>query len=101
MPFDGKIELFTETNPVADVLRRARALIDTPEKWCQGQCELGEAKCALGAILGADPNYAAAALALNRVVAPNIPAWNDAPERTHADVMAAFDRAITLAESEG
>lgn len=26
--------------------------------------------------------------------------WNDAPERTHAEVMAAFDRAILLAEKE-
>ena len=26
--------------------------------------------------------------------------WNDAPERTHADVMAAFERAIVLAEAD-
>jgi hypothetical protein len=26
--------------------------------------------------------------------------WNDAPERTQADVLAAFDRAIELAEQE-
>lgn len=25
--------------------------------------------------------------------------WNDAPERTHAEVLAAFDRAIELAEA--
>lgn len=41
---------------VADTLRAARALIDTPEKWGQG--------------------------------------WF----RTHADILAAFDRAIALAE---
>ena len=29
-----------------------------------------------------------------------IPSWNDAPERTHAEVLDAFDRAIALAESE-
>lgn len=26
------------------------------------------------------------------------PNWNNAPERTHAEVMQAFDRAISLAE---
>jgi hypothetical protein len=25
----------------------------------------------------------------------SIPGWNDAPERTHAEVLAAFDRAIS------
>jgi hypothetical protein len=27
----------------------------------------------------------------------NVPAWNDAPSRTHAEVLAAFDRAIEAA----
>ena len=29
-----------------------------------------------------------------------VPSWNDAPERTHTEVMEAFDRAIELAEAE-
>lgn len=28
---------------------------------------------------------------------PKLPDWNDAPERTHAEVLAAFDKAIAAA----
>jgi hypothetical protein len=30
----------------------------------------------------------------------NLIAWNDAPERTHNEVLAALDKAIALAEQE-
>jgi hypothetical protein len=40
-------------------------------------------------------DFAEAGLALRAAVG-DIVAWNDAPERTHGEVLAAFDRAIEL-----
>lgn len=92
-----------------DDLIVAKALIDTPEKWCKG-IHAGQ-NCAMWALAEAAPmaNYrwieAAEAL---RKAAPRRPhgdygcpvvAFNDAPTTTHADVMALFDRAIAAAEA--
>lgn len=90
----------------ADVLRAAKALIDMEEKWIKGIMRDGDARCAVGAILLAAPTmggYVATAkmFALAAGAEPGrIAFWNDAPERTHAEVMAAFDRAIQLAEKQ-
>jgi hypothetical protein len=109
MPFDGKIELFTKTNPVADVLRRAKALIDSPEKWGKGRglCnpkDLGmDALCALTAVstvTNGRGHWRAAVDALERSAGKAVYLWNDRPETTHADIMAGFDKAIALAEQE-
>lgn len=103
---------------VAETLRKARALIDTPEKWCQGVYCKGDALCSLGAIYAAgggdrkdipedgDPHFSyeseRAYRTLSAAISPKwVAPWNDAPERTHADVMALFDKAIALAEQEG
>lgn len=111
----------------ADVLRKARALIDSPEKWTQHtwarwsngeQCTIGArsaAQFSAGGTLcrvtvaphkSSDPKYRkqfealeAAENILVAVVGMKVEAWNDAPERTHAEVLEAFDRAIALAES--
>ena len=111
MPFDS-----SPTNTVADVLRRAKALIDTPEKWGKGRTGWGNTeKCTGGAIMWAirevrgmgDSGWddAVFAPAFNAFKAANkiecIPSWNDAEQRTHADVIAALDKAIALAEAEG
>ena len=98
----------------ADILRDARALIDSPENWtkdCEARTEDGyetwygdgHAVCwgAFGALVKAGDNQPAltgAAEALHTVVGGRIDEWNDAPERTNAEVLAAFDRAIDLAE---
>lgn len=99
MPFDAS----PQTNTVADVLRRARALIDSPEKWCKGAMRTEDGRrCIFGAI-----DDAAGRLAIDEshlfsraTGIRNIAEWNNAPERTHAEVLAAFDRAIALAESD-
>jgi hypothetical protein len=101
----------------ADILREARALIDTPEKWTQ-DAEARDADgnevlyndpsatcfCAIGAMSRAADEYSPSreTRILRRAVFGDvwrpIPSWNDAPETSHADVLEAFDRAITLAE---
>ena len=101
-------------------LRAARELIDTPGKWTKGAFQrdaagndvsyyatalVPQSHCVTGAILSVcddpfedrqvkfylnrfthDPRKGLGHLALV--------SWNDAPERTHAEVMLAFDQAI-------
>lgn len=98
---------------VADNLRRARALIEsgwTQKEYARGKSgrgvnELGNAPvcfCALGAIRRVtrrewDNTEEAKALRA-AILGRDIIDWNDAPRRTQADVLAAFDKAIELAE---
>ena len=84
---------------IADQLRVARALIDTPEKWIKGSfCDMHGRHCAVGALGHTDAD-ALSYQALNDVVGGHpITSWNDNRQRTHEDVMDAFDRAIALAE---
>lgn len=90
-------------------LRAARALIDSPEKWTQGAfarradsehaCSIRDVGatrfCAAGAVVRAGGGGDATA-ALREATGHfgGLYAWNDAPERTHAEVLAVFDRAI-------
>lgn len=86
---------------LADDLRAARALIDTPEKWGKAK---GSGLCVLQACnraTGFDPKAAMNALehelgvdGLRKVIQ-----WNDDPATIHADIMALFDRAIATAET--
>lgn len=106
MPFD-----FAPTKPdseVVTVLRKARALIDSPEKWCKVDFSQNDERfCIVGAIIRSVRIYDhnEAMRTIDRVTAPlkqaagqtTLMCWNDAPERTHAEVMEAFDRAIILA----
>ena len=94
-----------QQNEVADVLRRARALIDRPEKWCKGALSDGKRMCMLGALMmaeeGYDDGYYGANTLLRKAIGSAhamISVFNNAPERTHVEVMDAFDRAIVLAE---
>lgn len=91
----------------ADVLRRAKALIDAPEKWSQHvgmeHSATGRMLCSLGALgytmgggdhyattLGsAEHGYLALAAAPHSIVSLN--------RLGHAETMQMFDRAITLA----
>ena len=104
--------------PELPVLIKARALIADPAKWGKGKrgC-LGDRPldtcCAAEAIEEVEPpspRRRAAYYALERaagLVRPPmgsaIVEWNDAPERTHAEVLAAFDKAIahTTGERDG
>lgn len=101
-------------------LRAAKALIDTPSKWMQGDysdlpqnlkgsCQF----CSLGAIrrtyadrgepFYGDVNKSSTYLetALDELDADegDVPTFNDT--HTHGEVMQMFDKAIELAESEG
>lgn len=86
-----------------EVLVAARGLIDTPEKWFGGGSgELREGQlCAWQAIdKAASDRYSPLVLRFFRsAIQSGIVDWNDAPGRTHAEVLAAFDRAIELARA--
>jgi hypothetical protein len=108
---------------VADKLREARALCEAG--WTQDNyADLNDNEetcyCASGAIglvacndIDAgdfdideqDPAYRSVIAALGAAVgckhSYEIARWNDAPERTQAEVLAAFDKAIQLAEQGG
>ena len=95
---------------IAD-LERARALIDTPDKWLQGKLRKSgsDGKPCRWCVLGAcyqiaerdEPaRYHNMTKALNGVLGEPVTDWNDAPERTHAEVLAAFDRAIANERSK-
>lgn len=101
---------------VADKLREARALIE--RGWTQGQWARGKSGrpvrynsrfavcwCSSGAqarAFGKDwEGYQdAKEMFFAAIEHSNIAVWNDAPERTQAEVLAAFDKAIELAEAE-
>ena len=120
MPFDGKSADY-KTNTTADVLRRARALIDSPEKWCKDKLSDGaHSYCVRGALIKAiagsvdeflDDVHIRSLQSAERALGfpgydgkhgePLLPEWNNARDRNHPEIMAAFDKAIALAESEG
>ena len=92
---------------IADTLREARHRIEEPGKWGKGPKELephGDKLCigqaiTLVAMTGA-LSFEARQVFLKCIdEGMTIPMWNDAPERTHMEVLAAFDRAIAPAES--
>jgi hypothetical protein len=104
---------------VATKLREARALIE--RGWvqttyaCANRQTGGLCYCLYGAIneavvgnpfddcQDATTEYEemlARAIGYDPLFSGSLHEWNDAPERTQADVLAAFDRAIELAEQE-
>lgn len=94
---------------IADDLRAAKTLIDTPEKWAQDAGEQGRCYCAstalsVGVGLGPhNPRYTEAMSALRLAGGfgseEEVIAFNDRGSTTHADILALFDRAIASAET--
>ena len=103
----------------AQLLRDARALIATPERWTQGTFARDAAGrrtytwaddacrwCAFGAVIASagkdnDPLVDPAVALLSKAVGwRDLTLWNDYPNRTHRDILAGLDRAIALAEAE-
>ena len=92
-----------------EVLIAAKALIDTPEKWCKGSYQTIDGRyCAVGAADTASPPVLAVREEVYDALVDTMPRWyisrryiassfNDARKTTHADVMAWFDRAIAKA----
>ena len=91
---------------VIDALVRARGLVE--RGWCQGRYEAdgqGETRayCAVGAWLATgeqDVSLTLLVRALRDAGHGHLIEWNDAPERTQADVLALYDAAIALARAE-
>lgn len=92
----------------SEVLRAARKLVEDPALWARGTGYDGCALCVsmaiseaakVSGVCSADFIFARAIGVKDETA--GVYAWNDAPERTHAEVLEAFDRAIALAESEG
>ncbi len=108
MLFDPKWE---PQSQVLKILAMARKLIERPEDWCQRYSQ-GQSICAVHALQKASRYFnvmpdgdveAYRALGVAIGVAdpecgPSIGHWNDS--HTHADVLAAFDRAIENARAE-
>ena len=101
----------------ADILRKARAVIEKPENWTKGTfarsakgnpvSAVGRAACAwcaVGAVrrvTGYDQIlFSRVGRALSYASdGPSIVTINDSPKATHADVLALFDRAIAAEEA--
>jgi hypothetical protein len=102
----------TET---AALLRRAKARIAKPSAWCQGglardlkgrltghDMRSAVSFCMIGAVLRDEADGAKndALQLLQAAVRGTVSSFNDSYRREHSDVMAAYDRAIELAEGE-
>lgn len=93
----------------SEVLRAAKALIGTSDKWCgTGWGESGLTYCSIAAMkaVPAMAHFSASEFVQQpayRALADQVPTavgiWNDWLVTTHADVMAAFDRAIAAEEA--
>lgn len=109
MPFDNS----PVTSPVIEALREGRARVE--RGWCQAVLHApGGASCALGALCKPAPGQdtmeptrahgwgaiACLEAALGVQYSFDVAGWNDSPERTQADVLALYDRAIELAVEE-
>lgn len=96
-----------------DVLIAARKLINKPIKWGRGRRGTDRPLntcCTAEAIENAapfgSPGWANLRLAAYRAVGnvvhrESLVSWNDEPDRTHAEVLAAFDRAIEAERAKG
>lgn len=95
----------------SEILRKAKALIDTPEKWTQGTYArdsqdnassiLGDQACkfcSLGALHKVSDSVYFSMNYLEKIFGAPIDAFNDT--HTHAEVMAKWDEAIALAEDD-
>lgn len=110
------------------VLKSALKTLRDPARWTKGEyarnaegCGMGDVHssaavcfCSKGAILRAPAANARYAIGLGCVVAANgaylvletilggqsIVLWNDAPERTHAEVVAVFEKAVEITSKE-
>lgn len=106
-PYEG-----SETT-VVDVLRQARELLAEPGRWTQGSLARdadghssplrGPAAvcwCSIGAVERITKTPGTAYKYLKAAMGCGIAAWNDAPERTQSEVVAAFDAAVALAAAD-
>jgi hypothetical protein len=86
----------------SEVLMKAKALIGTPDKWCKHtQRGPNGSTCMYGALdrasKGMKVDWGYCMHILDSACGYAAPLWQDRAATTHADVMAAFDKAISLA----
>lgn len=96
-----------------EILKAARELISVPERWTQGAAARhkngnvigwntanASCWCSTGAVMKCGLHHADSALSLLAEVTSvgSVPYYNDT--HTHAEVLAMFDRAISIAEAE-
>lgn len=108
MPYDGESDLDGTTK----VLLEARRLVE--EGWCQGayEDEAGRVCLQLALYLGQGASESQVTVGMSasdrvvKLIGPfyasathPIQGWNDAPERTQAEVLELLDRAIADSES--
>jgi hypothetical protein len=99
MLYDAK--RWEKSHPIVNALKIGRDSV--AKGWCQRFADDGGGVCAYWAIAQQFESRAdaqPAASYLRRVIGPDIIDWNDQPDRTQADVVAAYDSAIALAVSE-
>lgn len=97
MLYDPKWKI---TSPVASILIAARKIIENPDDWCGHAPQTREENCAATAVWKTghnnDAQAAAAYFHLARSMGvKNVKDFNDT--HSHAEVLAAFDRAIEVA----
>lgn len=92
---------------VSEILNKAADLIEPQGAWVQGKWSTdgGKCLCAEGAIaIAAELSFftavegSPAGRALAEFIGDPIPVWNDAPDRTQAEVVAALRAAARKAE---
>jgi hypothetical protein len=92
--------------PTSEILIEARKKVESESNWARDYPSLKQGidkHCCLTAITftasGVERDTAVSAFRL-AIDNPIIQDWNDAPGRTHAEVLAAFDRAIEVAKEQ-
>jgi len=112
------------TESTRELLIKAKALIDTPSKWCRDSYARDAAGekiklvcdprvvswCIMGALRAValrctdrrwETTYTACSDVVRRVSSPSdFVKFNDDPATTHADIMALFDRAIESCDED-
>lgn len=96
-----------------EILKKARELLSDPTHWMKGGCNASHVReatafCAWHAICKVNaPDYSekldnsTILLAFNFSRLIYLFGWNDAPERTHAEILQRFDEAIARLEAAG
>lgn len=92
---------------LSEILAKARLLIENPANWSHDDARWGTGgvECSVSAVGRVmwenrrEAPYGDPLWPLGEAIGDaSIVEWNDAPERTHAEVLAAFDRAIEIAK---
>lgn len=112
----------TKEKKTSEILRKAKKLIEKPEKWCTGQYFSQGSMCSVGAVIKAsgqsrkefdvcrlDVQQAEETLnkatmqVVNNTCSESfgcVVDYNDAPRRSHKQIMKLFDIAIKIAEKQ-